>query len=357
MIVLGMNKPVFVLGTNKSLIILGIDTSCDDTGVGIVKDGVILANIIASQSLHRAFGGIMPELASRAHLESINQVVQLALSDANIGLEDIDVIAVTQGPGLAGSLLIGLMYAKGLAFGTGKTFYAMHHLEGHIQSAIASAPTLEPPFLALIASGGHTHLFDCVQAGQYSLIGATRDDAAGEAFDKVARLLELGFPGGPAISKAALTGNDQAYGFTIPLLGQSGFDFSYSGIKNQARLAVEARNMGKLEISIEDLAASFERIMVESLVQTTLRAAKAHSRTQIVVAGGVAANQRLRKVFTQRNPKVNVIFPPAQLNTDNGAMIALAAWLRASRGDSSDSLDVGVRPNWDLATYSAVGKA
>ena len=334
------------------MIVLGIDTSCDDTGVGIVKDGQILANIIASQSLHRAFGGIMPELASRAHLESMDEVLQLALTDANLSLEDIDVIAVTQGPGLAGSLLIGLMYAKGLVFGTGKTFYAMHHLEGHIQSAIASSPNLEPPFLALIASGGHTHLFDCQIAGQYSLIGATRDDAAGEAFDKVARLLELGFPGGPAISKAALTGNDQAYPFTVPLLGQSGFDFSYSGIKNQARLAVEARNAGKLEIGTEDLAASFERVMVESLVQTTLRAAKAHSRNKIVVAGGVAANQRLRKVFAERSPKIKaeVIFPPAQLNTDTGAMIALAAWLRATRGEPSDPLDVGVRPTWALAT-------
>ncbi len=330
------------------MIVLGIDTSCDDTGVGIVQDGKILANIIASQSLHRAFGGIMPELASRAHLESIDKVVQLALSDSNLGLEQIDVIAVTRGPGLAGSLLIGFLYAKGLAFGTGKTFYAMHHLEGHIQSAIASQPDLEPPFLALIASGGHTHLFDCQIAGQYSLIGATRDDAAGEAFDKVARLLELGFPGGPAISKAALLGNDRAYPFTIPLLGQTGFDFSYSGIKNQARLAVEARNSGKLEISIPDLAASFERIMVESLVKTTLRAATAYSRSTIVVAGGVAANQRLRRVFAQSSARV--IFPPAQLNTDNGAMIALAGWLRALRQEPADGLGLGVLPTWALAT-------
>jgi N6-L-threonylcarbamoyladenine synthase len=330
------------------MIVLGIDTSCDDTGVGIVHNGNILANIIASQSLHRAFGGIMPELASRAHLESIAEVVQLALTDANLTLDQIDIIAATRGPGLAGSLLIGFMYAKGLAFGTGKTFYAMHHLEGHIQSAIASRPNLEPPFLALIASGGHTHLFDCQKAGQYSLIGATRDDAAGEAFDKVARLLELGFPGGPAISKAALEGNDQAYPFTIPLLGQTGFDFSYSGIKNQARLAVEARNTGKLEISTADLAASFERIMVESLVKTTLRAAKKYSRNTIVVAGGVAANQRLRQVFaTQKTAQV--IFPPAQLNTDNGAMIALAGWLRAVRGEPADGLHLGVLPTWALA--------
>ncbi len=332
------------------MLVLGIDTSCDDTGVGIVRDGTILANVIASQSLHRAFGGVMPELASRAHLESIDQVVGLALSDANVQLGDIDVIAATRGPGLAGSLLIGFLYAKGLAFGLQKTFYAMHHLEGHIQSALASEPSLEPPFLALIASGGHTHLFDCQVVGQYTLIGATRDDAAGEAFDKVARLLELGFPGGPAISQAAKSGNDQAYPFTMPLIGQKGFDFSYSGIKNAARLAVEARNKGTLEISVSDLAASFERVMVESLVKTTLRAAKAHSRTTIVVAGGVAANQRLRQTLINQASKLKTraVFPPAQLNTDNGAMIALAAWLRSTRAEPSDSLDLGVIPYWAL---------
>lgn len=325
--------------------VLGIDTSCDDTGVGIVQDGQILANVIASQSLHRAFGGIMPELASRAHLESIDEVMQLALNDAQLELQDISALAVTRGPGLAGSLLIGFLYAKGLAFGTGKTFYAMHHLEGHIQSALASAPKLEPPFLALIASGGHTHLFDCVAPSCYSLVGATRDDAAGEAFDKVARLLGLGFPGGPAIAQAAQHGNDHAYPFTIPLLGQSGFDFSYSGIKNQARLAVAAK---PLELSVADLAASFERVMVESLVQTTLRAAKHLGRQTIVVAGGVAANQRLRRVLSQKAGQARVLFPPAQLNTDNGAMIALAGWLRATRGEPADSLDTGVLATWDL---------
>ncbi len=332
------------------MLVLGIDTSCDDTGIGIVQDGRILANVIASQSLHRAFGGIMPELASRAHLESIDEVLGLALSDANVTLENIDVIAVTQGPGLAGSLLVGLMFAKGLAFGSSRTFYTMHHLEGHIQSALASAPSLEPPFLALIASGGHTHLFDCIEAGKYSLVGATRDDAAGEAFDKVARLLELGFPGGPAISKAALSGNDKAYPLTMPLLGQSGFDFSYSGIKNAMRLAVQNLQAGKLEVSVADLAASFERVMVESLTKTTFRAAKSLSRDTIVVAGGVAANQRLRREFGlmgEKN-KLQVVFPPAQLNTDNGAMIALAAWLRATRGEASDSLETGVKPSWNL---------
>ncbi|MFN3267468.1 MAG: tRNA (adenosine(37)-N6)-threonylcarbamoyltransferase complex transferase subunit TsaD, partial [Deinococcales bacterium] len=188
-----------------------------------------------------------------------------------------------------------------------------------------------------------THLFDCTQQGQYSLVGATRDDAAGEAFDKVARLLGLGFPGGPAIAKAAQRGDENAFPFTVPLLGQKGFDFSYSGIKNQARLAIEAG-----DTSAADLAASFERVMVQSLVQTTLRAAKALGRQTIVVAGGVAANQRLRRAFATQSDKT-VLFPPPQLNTDNGAMIALAAWLRAARADPSDSLELGVLPMWDLA--------
>jgi N6-L-threonylcarbamoyladenine synthase len=332
------------------VLVLGIDTSCDDTGVGIVRDGEVIANVIASQSLHRAFGGIMPELASRAHLEGIDQVLQLALEDAQVSLEDVDVIAATRGPGLSGSLLVGFTYAKGLAFATRKTFYAMHHLEGHIQSALASEPNLEPPFLALIASGGHTHLFDCKKMGEYELIGATRDDAAGEAFDKVARLLELGFPGGPAIAEAALKGNDRAYAFTVPLQGQTGFDFSYSGIKNAMRIAVEARGKGELEVSTNDLAASFERVMVESLVNTTARATKHLGRDVIVVAGGVAANKRLREAFGARGIKqgFRAIFPPGKLNTDNGAMIALAAYLRATRGDASDELNLGVVPYWAL---------
>jgi N6-L-threonylcarbamoyladenine synthase len=333
------------------MLVLGIDTSCDDTGVGLVRDGEVIANVIASQSLHRAFGGIMPELASRAHLEGIDEVLGLALKDAGVKLDDVDVIAATRGPGLSGSLLVGFTYAKGLAFATRKMFYAMHHLEGHIQSALASEPSLEPPFLALIASGGHTHLFDCEKVGAYKLIGATRDDAAGEAFDKVARLLELGFPGGPAIAAAALEGDDRAFLLTVPLQGQTGFDFSYSGIKNAMRIAVEARAKGEIKTSTNDLAASFERVMVESLVNTTARAAKHLERKVIVIAGGVAANQRLRETFQARGTKqgFRAIFPPGKLNTDNGAMIALAAYLRATRADAPDDLNLGVVPYWALA--------
>jgi N6-L-threonylcarbamoyladenine synthase len=336
------------------MLILGIDTSCDDTGIGVVRDGVVLSNVIASQTLHAAYGGVMPELASREHLREIDPVLERALQEAGVGLEEIDAIAVTRGPGLAGSLLVGLMFGKGLAFALNKPLYAMHHLEGHIQAALASEPTLEPPFLALVVSGGHTHLFDSASVGEYTLVGATKDDAAGEAFDKVARLLDLGFPGGPAISKAALEGDATGYPFTVPLRGQPGFDFSYSGLKNAARLAVEARGQGKLEVSTATLAASFERVVIESLVGTTTRAARALNRQTIVISGGVAANRALRAAFLEKAEKESwrVLFPPAGLNTDNGAMIALAGYVRAARGDAPDAFSLGVEPYWPLARAS-----
>ena len=331
----------------RGMIVLGIDTSCDDTGIGIVRDGRVVANVIASQALHRAFGGIMPELASREHLTAIDRVLELALAESDLKLNDVDAIAATRGPGLAGSLLVGFSYAKALAFAIQRPFYAMHHLEGHIQAGLASEPGLQPPYLALVVSGGHTHLFDVPEAGKYALIGATRDDAAGEAFDKVARLLELGFPGGPAISQAALQGDPKAHPFSVPLRAQTGFDFSYSGIKNAVRLAVEARNRGEVAASVADIAASFQKAVVESLVTTASRAAKSLGRDTIVVSGGVAANRALRDAFLETG--FRVLFPPGGLNTDNGAMMALAGFVRAARGDVSDGFNAGVEPYWPLA--------
>ncbi len=333
------------------MLVLGIDTSCDDTAIGVSRGNIVIANIIASQVLHFAFGGVMPEIASREHLTAIDRVLELALLEAKIKLEDVDVIAATRGPGLAGSLLVGFTYARALAFALQKPFYAMHHLEGHIQASLASDPMLEPPFLALVVSGGHTHLFDVPALGQYVLVGATKDDAAGEAFDKVARLLELGFPGGPAISQAATFGDARGYPFSVPMQGQKGFDFSYSGIKNAARLAVAARARGEVTASANDIAASFQRVVVESLVNTTTRAAKSLGRNTIVVSGGVAANQALRERFetVAARESWRVLFPPQGLNTDNGAMIALAGFVRAARGDAPDSFAAGVEPYWALA--------
>ncbi len=337
------------------MIVLGIDTSCDDTGVGVVRDGEILANIIVSQSSHRAFGGVMPEIASREHSNAIDAATTRALEAAAIKLENVDVVAATRGPGLAGALLVGFAYGKALAFAAHKKFFAIHHLVGHIQSALASHANLEPPYLALIVSGGHTHLFDVTLTSgveNYSLIGRTRDDAAGEAFDKAARLLGLGFPGGPAISEAAKKGNANAYPFPMPLKAQTGFDFSYSGLKNAMRLAAEAKTKGELAATEFDLAASFEKAVVQSILRTTKRAAKKFKRNTIVVSGGVAANLALRQGFLQlaHGEAWQVIFPPAGLNTDNGAMIALAGYTRTMRQANvqSDAFSLDIKPNWPL---------
>lgn len=313
--------------------ILGIDTSCDDTGVGVVElapDGGVrvLANRVWSQTIHASYGGVMPELASREHVERIDAVTGDALAEAGLTVGDVDVVAATSGPGLVGALLVGLMYGKGLAQALGVPFYAAHHLEGHIFAA-ASEADLRPPYLALVVSGGHTHLFDVPREGEYVLVGATRDDAAGEAFDKIARLAGLGYPGGPAISEAARRGDPEAVPFKEPLKGQKGFDFSFSGLKTAALLAHRAGARP------EDLAAGFERAAVSFLLKTTLRAAEAHGRDTVVVSGGVAANRALREAFAAS--PVRAVFPGKGLNTDNGAMIALAgaAALRAGRPPSS----------------------
>ncbi|PYE52957.1 tRNA (adenosine(37)-N6)-threonylcarbamoyltransferase complex transferase subunit TsaD [Deinococcus yavapaiensis] len=328
------------------MLILGIDTSCDDTGVGLVRiDGgvpVVVANTVWTQMVHAKFGGVMPELASREHVERIDEVTVAALSEAGVKMSDIDAVAATHGPGLVGALLVGLLYGKGLAQGLGKPFYAVHHLEGHIYAA-ASEAELAPPYLALVVSGGHTHLFDIERVGEYKLVGATRDDAAGEAFDKVARLLDLGFPGGPAISRAAESGDAAAVPFTRPLAGQGGFDFSFSGLKTAALLAVRG---GRYRT--EDIAASFQRAVVDALVTTTRRAARTLGRDTVVVSGGVAANAALREAFGATD--LRVFFPGRGLNTDNGAMIALAGAAAVLAGREVEGLSAGAAAYLPLAS-------
>lgn len=304
-------------------LLLGIDTSCDDTGVGVVQGNKVLANIVASQeALHAAWGGVVPETASREHLRVIDAVVNKALKTAGVTLDDLDGVAATYGPGLVGALLVGLSYAKGLAFALNKPFYAVHHLEGHIASSLLDEG-VTPPFLCLIASGGHTSLFDVRAWGNYREVGHTRDDAAGEAFDKVARLLGLGFPGGPALSKAAESGDSAAFDLPLPMRNQTGFDFSFSGLKT----AVATLLQKQPDAHVLDVAAAFEQTVIDSLVQTTERAAQSLGYQTIVIAGGVAANQRLRNYFECSDLQVH--FPPLQLATDNGAMIALAAQQRS----------------------------
>ncbi|WP_119672867.1 tRNA (adenosine(37)-N6)-threonylcarbamoyltransferase complex transferase subunit TsaD [Deinococcus sp. RM] len=329
----------------RPLRILGIDTSCDDTGVGIVEltpDGrvTVLANRVWSQAVHAQYGGVMPELASREHVERIDQIMEGALHEAGLSVTDIGAVAATSGPGLVGALLVGLMYGKGLAQALNVPFHAAHHLEGHIFAA-ASEADLRAPFLALVVSGGHTHLFDVPRDGEYVLVGATRDDAAGEAFDKVARLAGLGYPGGPAISEAATRGDPNAVPFKEPLKGQSGFDFSFSGLKTAALLAYRAG------ATPENLAASFQRAAVQTLVNTTVRAAQATGRRTVVVSGGVAANRALRDAFAATG--LHVVFPGKGLNTDNGAMIALAGAAAIQAGRPASALDGGATAYAPLA--------
>jgi len=303
--------------------VLGIDTSCDDTGVGLARAGHVLANVVESQTaLHARFGGVMPELASREHLEVIDEVLQRALTAAGVGLGDIGAVAATRGPGLVGALLVGLNYGKALAWGLRVPFVPVHHLEGHI----AAAGDARPPFVALLASGGHTALFAVRAWDEVEELGRSRDDAAGEAFDKVARLLGLGYPGGAALSKLAEAGDDRAVTLPVPMQGDKGLEFSFSGLKTAVALLVERNRT----LDPADVAASFERVVVASLLSVTLRALERTGMTKLVVAGGVAANARLRREFAAAG--IDVAFPPPALTTDNGAMIALAGGLRLASG-------------------------
>lgn len=330
----------------QETLLLGIDTSCDDTGVGLVRGGAVVANVVASQTaLHAPFGGVMPEQASREHLNVIDVVLEKALREADATLDDVTHVAATYGPGLVGALLVGLTYAKGLAWARRLPFVPIHHLEGHIASSLASDKA-EPPFLCLIASGGHTSLFDVRAWGDYRELGRSRDDAAGEAFDKAARLLGLGYPGGAALSRLAEKGDPEAYPFTLPLRGQKGYDFSFSGLKTAISRLLEQQP----DADRADVAASFERVVVESLVSTTLRAAKGIGYTTLVIAGGVAANQTLRERLLTTSLDVRV--PPLALATDNGAMIALAAHARLQAGLPNGPLSVDATPYLPLSEVS-----
>lgn len=304
---------------NRTVWVLGIDTSCDDTGVGLVRDGRVVVNLVASQTLlHQRFGGVVPELASREHTQGIDGLVRQALLEGGIEVSQLDLVAATRGPGLIGALLVGYTYGKGLAFALGKPFVAVHHLEGHIYAALAEHPEVEPPFLALIASGGHTHLFEVPAWGTYRLLGATLDDAAGEAFDKSARLLGLGYPGGPEIERLARQGDASRVPLGVPLQGQEGFAFSFSGLKTAVARALERG------YAPADIAARFQEVVVEHIAQVVTRAALHSGLKTLLVTGGVAQNAALKARLQAAG--LRILFPPKGLATDNGAMIALAAW-------------------------------
>ena len=326
--------------------ILGIETSCDETSASVISgsgNNVDLKSlVILSQDVHRVFGGVVPEIASRAHLTSIVPVVSNALSDAKVSLDDLDAIAVTSAPGLIGALLVGVCYAKSLAFARGIPVVGVHHMEGHLFATSLDNPDAVPPFTALLVSGGHTLLLDVEEWGRYRMLGATRDDAAGEAFDKVAKLLGLPYPGGRHVESLALEGDPSRFRFTKPMVRRNDspsdpeyYQFSFSGLKTAILNAVQSSS--DIERDKRDIARGFQDALIGSLVEKTMRAAKAFGRTRIVLGGGVACNRTLAAAMRERAESMNAsVFAPApRLATDNAAMIARAGLFHFERGVTS----------------------
>lgn len=333
------------------MLTLGIETSCDETACSVIRDGrVVLSNIISSQiEIHRQFGGVVPEVASRKHIENINPIIQEALDEAACKFEDLDLIGVTQGPGLVGALLVGISSAKALAYGLDLPLIGVNHIEGHISANYIEHKNLEPPFTCLIVSGGHTYLVYARDFADYELVGRTRDDAAGEAFDKVARSLGLPYPGGPFIDKLAKEGNPHAINFPRVFLEDGSYDFSFSGLKTAVLNYLNQEKQKGEEILVEDIAASFQEAVLEVLVEKSFRLSKERNSNKIVISGGVAANDGLRKIMEERGRKegVEIYYPSKILCTDNAAMIGSAAYYSYKKGKRSD-LGLTVEPNLSL---------
>lgn len=335
----------------KNIITLAIETSCDETSIAVVRNGrEVLSNRISSQiELHKKFGGVVPEVASRKHIETIDYILDDALKEANITLEDIDNIAVTYGPGLVGALLVGLSYGKALAYALDKPLIGVNHIEGHINANFIDHPELEPPFVCLIVSGGHSHLVYIKDYGEYEILGKTRDDAAGEAFDKIARAMELGYPGGPIIDRLAKKGNKEAIDFPRAYLEDDSFDFSFSGLKSAVLNYLNNQKQKNLDIVVEDVAASFQQAVIEVLVNKTLKAAKLKNSNIITIAGGVAANEGIRNLMEEKAKELGmeVKYPSKILCTDNAAMIGCAGYYDYINGRTAD-LDLNAVPNLKL---------
>jgi len=318
--------------------ILGIETSCDETAAAVVEERTILSNVVLSQTAaHAPFGGVVPEIASRHHVENIPAIVEEALAQAKISLKQIDGIAATYTPGLLGALLIGLQYGKALAFALKKPFIGVNHLEGHLNAVFLENENVEYPYLGLIVSGGHTHLYRVPEFGRYELLGATRDDALGEAYDNVAKLLGLGYPGGPRLEKEALKGNTKAFHLTTPKLEEGSLDFSFSGVKTACLLIVKERQGNLSQNFVQDLAASFQEMATNFIVHRLKQAAKKTGISNLVVTGGVAANQTLRKKTKTLSDEegYKLWIPSIPLCTDNGAMIAYVGGMKLKQNKIS----------------------
>src|SRR5712691_710120 len=334
------------------MIVLGIESSCDETAAAVLSDGRrIISSVVASQdAIHAPYGGVVPELASRRHLEVIAPVVAQALRDAKVTLADLDGLAVTQGPGLVGSLLVGCSVAKSLAWVYGKPLVGVNHLEGHIYASFLTDDPPEHPFLALVVSGGHTALYHATRPREYALVGQTRDDAAGEAFDKVAKLLGLGFPGGPVIERTAASGDPKAITFPLAHMTDRAPDFSFSGVKTSVSLWVK-RHAPLAEGRIADVAASFQAAVVKTLVRKSVKAALRLGVKRLVLTGGVAANGPLRAGLAAEAAEhgLTLHVPPPRLCTDNAAMITAAGTERLRAGERAD-LTLNAIPDWALAS-------
>ncbi len=324
-------------------LILAIESSCDETAAAVVKNGrEVLSNVISSQiALHTLYGGVVPEIASRKHIEKINQVIEEALKEADVTLDDIDAIGVTYGPGLVGALLVGVAEAKAIAFAANKPLVGVHHIEGHISANYIENKELEPPYVCLVVSGGHTHLVVVNDYGDYQVIGRTRDDAAGEAFDKVARAIDLGYPGGPKVDKLAKEGNQDAIKFPRANVEGAPFDFSFSGLKSAVLNHINMCQMKNIEINRADIAASFQKSVVDALLSRALLACEEYGMNKLAIAGGVASNSAIRSAFKETCEKKNIEFyhPSPIYCTDNAAMIGVAAYYEYIKG---------TRHGWDL---------
>ncbi|HHU73588.1 MAG TPA: tRNA (adenosine(37)-N6)-threonylcarbamoyltransferase complex transferase subunit TsaD [Clostridiales bacterium] len=332
----------------KDITVLAIETSCDETAAAVVRNGrEVLSNIISSQiELHKVYGGVVPEIASRKHIEKINQVIDEALTTAGMSMDEIDAIGVTYGPGLVGALLVGVAEAKAISFATKKPLIGVHHIEGHVSANYIENKELEPPFLCLIVSGGHSHLVLVNDYGQYQIIGRTRDDAAGEAFDKVARAIGLGYPGGPKIDKLSLEGNKEAIAFPRANIEDAPYDFSFSGLKSAVLNYINSCEMKGIEINRADIAASFQEAVIDVLVTKTITAAKDYNMKRVAIAGGVAANNHLREAMIKACKKNDLAFyyPSPIFCTDNAAMIGTAAYYEFLKGTRS-GYDLNAVPN------------